>query len=61
MLLKQNIMLNGFSDVAAEKASEASSRCEKEKLKRILFANKSSDGFYYYPSFLHFGSIFVMG
>ena len=45
MLLKQNIMLNGFSDAAAEKASEASSRCEKEKLKSILFANKSSDGF----------------
>ena len=54
-------MLNGFSDVAAEKASKASSRCKKEKLKKTLFANKSSDGFYYYPSFLHFRSIFVMG
>ena len=56
MLLKQNIMFNGFSD-AAERASVD----EREKLKRILFANKSSDGFYYYHSFLHFGSIFVMG
>ena len=34
MLLKQNIMLNGFSDAGAEKASEASSRCEREKAKK---------------------------
>ena len=40
--------INGFGDAT------------KGKLKRILFANKSSGAFYYYHSFLHLRSIFVM-